>query len=110
VRELKIDRGFVTDMDTSTEAMAVVRSTIELGRTLDLTVVAEGIERTDQRRTLWDLGCQLGQGHLFARPLSQQRFLASLVKGPFGEALHQPDIAPVVRLPRPGDRRRDQIS
>jgi diguanylate cyclase (GGDEF)-like protein len=105
VRELKIDRGFVTDMDTSTEAMAVVRSTIELGRTLDLTVVAEGIERVDQRRTLWDLGCQLGQGHLFARPLSQQRFVASLVKGPFAETLHQPDIAPVVRLPR----RRDQI-
>jgi diguanylate cyclase (GGDEF)-like protein len=110
VKELKIDRSFVTEMDTSTEAMAVVRSTIELGRTLDLTVVAEGIERVDQRRTLWDLGCQLGQGHLFARPLSQQRFVASLVKGPFAEALHQPDVAQVVRLPRPGDRtRRDQL-
>lgn len=110
VRELKIDRSFVTDMDTSAEAMAVVRSTIELGRTLELSVVAEGIERVDQRRTLWDLGCQLGQGHLFARPLSQQRFVACLVKGSFAEALHQPDIAPVVRLPRPGDRaRRDQL-
>jgi len=110
VRELKIDRGFVTDMDTSAEAMAVVRSTIELGRALGLTVVAEGIERVDQRRTLWDLGCQLGQGHLFARPLSQQRFVASLVKGSFADAIHRPDIAPVVRLPRPGDRaRRDQL-
>jgi EAL domain-containing protein (putative c-di-GMP-specific phosphodiesterase class I) len=109
VRELKIDRTFVTDMDTSAEALAVVRSTVELGRALGLTVVAEGIERVDQRRTLWDLGCQLGQGHLFARPLSQQRFLATLVKGAFGDALHQPDIAPVLRLPRPGDRRRDQI-
>jgi len=109
VRELKIDRGFVTDMDTSAEALAVVRSTIELGRALGLTVVAEGIERVDQRRTLWDLGCQLGQGHLLARPLSQQRFLATLVKGSFGEALNQPGIAPVVRLPRPGDRRRDQL-
>jgi diguanylate cyclase len=109
VRELKIDRTFVTDMDTAPEALAVVRSTIELGRALGLTVVAEGIERVDQRRTLWDLGCQLGQGHLFARPLSQQRFLATLVKGEFGDALHQPGIAPVVRLPRPADRRRDQI-
>jgi diguanylate cyclase (GGDEF)-like protein len=108
VRELKIDRGFITDMDTSAEAMAVVRSTIELGRALGLTVVAEGIERVDQRRTLWDLGCHLGQGHLFARPLSQQRFVASLMKGPFGEAIHQPDMAQVVRLPRPGEQLRQR--
>jgi diguanylate cyclase (GGDEF)-like protein len=101
VKELKIDRSFVTDMDSSAEAMAVVRSTIELGRALGLTIVAEGIERVDQRRTLWDLGCHLGQGHLFARPLSQQRFLASLVKGPFGDSLY--GSAPVVRLPRPGE-------
>jgi diguanylate cyclase len=108
VRELKIDRGFITDMDTSAEAMAVVRSTIELGRALGLTVVAEGIERVDQRRTLWDLGCHLGQGHLFARPLSQQRFVASLMKGAFGEAIHQPDMAQVVRLPRPGEQLRQR--
>jgi len=103
VRELKIDRGFVTEMDSSAEAMAVVRSTIELGRALGLSVVAEGIERVDQRQTLWNLGCSLGQGHLFARPLSQQRFLSSLVKGTFGDALHTGQ-APVVRLPRPGEQ------
>ncbi|NUT37973.1 MAG: bifunctional diguanylate cyclase/phosphodiesterase [Hamadaea sp.] len=102
VRELKIDRGFVTDMDSSNEAMAVVRSTVELGRALGLAVVAEGIERVDQRHTLWNLGCSLGQGHLFARPLSQRRFLESLVKGPFAEALYSQ--TPVVRLPRPGDQ------
>jgi len=111
VRELKIDRSFVTDMDASAEAMAVVRSTIELGRALELAVVAEGIERVDQRQTLWNLGCGLGQGHLFARPMSQQRFLASLSKGAFGEALEGRQ-APVVRLPRAGEhfglrRRRD---
>lgn len=102
VRELKIDRGFVTDMDSSNEAMAVVRSTVELGRALGLAVVAEGIERVDQRHTLWNLGCGLGQGHLFARPLSQRRFLESLVKGPFAEALYSQ--TPVVRLPRPGEQ------
>jgi diguanylate cyclase len=102
VRELKIDRSFVTDMDASAEAMAVVRSTIELGRALGLAVVAEGIERVDQRQTLWNLGCSLGQGHLFARPLSQQRFLASLGKGTFGEVMEGRQ-APVVRLPRSGE-------
>ncbi|NUR71227.1 MAG: bifunctional diguanylate cyclase/phosphodiesterase [Hamadaea sp.] len=102
VRELKIDRSFVTDMDASAEAMAVVRSTVELGRALGLSVVAEGIERVDQRQTLWNLGCGLGQGHLFARPLSQQRFLASLGKGAFGDMIEGRQ-APVVRLPRAGE-------
>ncbi|WP_051366583.1 putative bifunctional diguanylate cyclase/phosphodiesterase [Hamadaea tsunoensis] len=101
VKELKIDRSFVTDMDSSAQALAVVRSTIELGRALGLTVVAEGIERVDQRRTLWNLGCHLGQGHLFARPLSQQRFVAALVRGQFAESLHEEGS--VVRLPRPGE-------
>ncbi|NUO56460.1 MAG: bifunctional diguanylate cyclase/phosphodiesterase [Hamadaea sp.] len=113
VRELKIDRSFVTDMDASAEAMAVVRSTIELGRALGLAVVAEGIERVDQRQTLWNLGCGLGQGHLFARPLSHQRFLASLGKSAFGEAMEGRQ-APVVRLPRTGEhfglRRRPRSS
>jgi EAL domain-containing protein (putative c-di-GMP-specific phosphodiesterase class I) len=67
VNELKIDRTFVSAMATSPEAAAVVRSTIELGRSLGLLVVAEGVEREEQRRVLWDLGCPAGQGHLFAR-------------------------------------------
>jgi diguanylate cyclase (GGDEF)-like protein len=67
VNELKIDRSFVAAMATSPEAAAVVRSTIELGRSLDLLVVAEGVEREEQRRVLWELGCPAGQGHLFSR-------------------------------------------
>lgn len=67
VHELKIDRSFVAAMGTSPEAAAVVRSTIELGRSLGLLVVAEGVEREEQRRALWELGCPAGQGHLFAR-------------------------------------------
>ncbi|MFD0787429.1 putative bifunctional diguanylate cyclase/phosphodiesterase, partial [Micromonospora azadirachtae] len=76
VHELKIDKSFVTAMESSTEAAAVIRSTLDLGRSLDLTVVAEGVESEPQRRALWQLGCTAGQGHLFARPMPAGTLLA----------------------------------
>lgn len=84
VHELKIDRAFVMAMETSVEAAAVIRSTVDLGRSLDLVVVAEGVESEPQRRTLWELGCSAGQGHLFARPMPAARLLATLHRGSGG--------------------------
>jgi len=63
---LKIDRTFVS---TGTGASPIARAVIELGRTLELEVIAEGIEHADQARWLADLGCRYGQGYLFARPV-----------------------------------------
>ncbi|WP_431935235.1 putative bifunctional diguanylate cyclase/phosphodiesterase [Micromonospora sp. RP3T] len=103
VHELKIDRSFVTAMETAPEAAAVIRSTLDLGRSLDLTVVAEGVESEPQRRTLWELGCTAGQGHLFARPLPAGALLAALQRGAGGRpgALAAPlhDTGAVIRLP-----------
>jgi EAL domain-containing protein (putative c-di-GMP-specific phosphodiesterase class I) len=66
VDEVKIDRSFVRKMDTSPEAAAIVRTTIELARALNLRVVAEGVERADQCATLTRLGCHAAQGfHLY---------------------------------------------
>ncbi|MCZ7426614.1 bifunctional diguanylate cyclase/phosphodiesterase [Micromonospora sp. WMMA1949] len=103
VHELKIDRSFVGAMETAPEAAAVIRSTLDLGRSLDLTVVAEGVESEPQRRALWELGCAAGQGHLFARPLPAAALLATLQRGHGGRtgalapALH--DTGAVIRLP-----------
>ncbi|MFI5834351.1 putative bifunctional diguanylate cyclase/phosphodiesterase [Micromonospora sp. NPDC051300] len=111
VHELKIDRSFVTAMETAPEAAAVIRSTLDLGRSLDLTVVAEGVESEPQRRALWELGCAAGQGHLFARPLAAGALLAALHRGAGGRpgALARPlhDAGAVIRLPgrRPGGAR-----
>jgi EAL domain-containing protein (putative c-di-GMP-specific phosphodiesterase class I) len=80
VYELKIDRSFVAAMHDSAPGV-VVRSTIDLGRSLGLHVVAEGVESEDQRRRLWELGCPTGQGHLFARPMPAHRLLAALRRG-----------------------------
>ncbi|MFF5054459.1 putative bifunctional diguanylate cyclase/phosphodiesterase [Micromonospora sp. NPDC000663] len=102
VHELKIDRSFVTTMESSAEAAAVIRSTLDLGRSLDLDVVAEGVESEPQRRALWELGCVAGQGHLFARPMPAGTLLAALQRGSGGRpgALATPlhDAGAVIRL------------
>ena len=104
VHQLKIDREFVRAVETSSEAAAVIRSTVDLARSLHLTVVAEGVESEPQRHALWELGCVAGQGHLFARPMGSGRLLATLQRGSGGRpgvlagALHP--VGSVVRMPR----------
>ncbi|MFC6562513.1 putative bifunctional diguanylate cyclase/phosphodiesterase [Actinoplanes utahensis] len=103
VHQLKIASEFVAGVETSAEAAAVVRTTVDLARNLHLTVVAEGVESEPQRRALWALGCLAGQGHLFARPYSAARFLGLLQRGSGGRpgvlaaTLHEEGS--VVRLP-----------
>jgi EAL domain-containing protein (putative c-di-GMP-specific phosphodiesterase class I) len=66
---LKIDRSFVAGVAKSTEDSALARGILTLGQTLGLETVAEGIETAEQLAALRELGCQLGQGYYFARPL-----------------------------------------
>ena len=66
---LKIDRSFVAGVAGSTEDSALARGILTLGQTLGLEAVAEGIETAEQLAALRELGCQLGQGFFFARPL-----------------------------------------
>jgi len=68
--EVKIDRSFVGAMDRSDTDAAVVRAIIDLGRSLGLRVVAEGVETAWQAARLRDLGCHLGQGYLYSRAVS----------------------------------------
>ena len=70
VGEIKIDRSFVTRMARGNEGEEVVRAIIAMGRAMGKRVVAEGIETELQCRKLLDLGCDGGQGYLFARPLT----------------------------------------
>ena len=66
---LKMDRSFlVSDHEADSSLAAAI---ISLGRSLKLDVVAEGVERLDQLPSLRDLGCELGQGFLFAEPMSK---------------------------------------
>jgi diguanylate cyclase (GGDEF)-like protein len=68
-KELKIDRSFVTGMMRDRGDEAIVRSTIELGRSLGRNVTAEGVEDEATLRLLGDLDCHAAQGYFLARPL-----------------------------------------
>jgi diguanylate cyclase (GGDEF)-like protein len=81
VNELKIDRAFVSGMEADRRNAAIVRSTIELGHNLGLTVVAEGVETDHELAELRRFGCDDAQGFLFARPMpaaSLERWLSGV--------------------------------
>ncbi len=67
---LKIDRAFVNRIGARSEAVSVVAAIILIARSLHIDVTGEGIETTDQMTILQDLGCDIGQGFLFSRPIS----------------------------------------
>lgn len=74
ISRIKIDRSFVSRMETSREAHAIVSATIALARSLDLEVVAEGVETASQARQLQALGCTLQQGYYFTAALPASEF------------------------------------
>jgi len=69
VNKLKIDRGFVVDLPCSDSDSAMARAIIALGKSLHLRVIAEGVETAAQETLLRELGCDLGQGYLYNRPM-----------------------------------------
>lgn len=81
--EIKIDRSFITDILDDGRAEAIVRSTIDLARNLELSVVAEGIETEAVMAHLADLGCATGQGYVISRPLPAEELTPQLA-GAFG--------------------------
>ena len=74
--EIKVDQSFVLKMQTDPEAQAIAETVIMLGHKLGLTVVAEGIEDAATLAQLKLLNCQVGQGFLFAKPMSPSDFIS----------------------------------
>ena len=69
---LKIDRQFIHNLSVSDKDAAITTSIIQLAHNLGLKVVAEGVEEEVQLHTLRQLGCDIGQGYLFSRPMSAE--------------------------------------
>jgi predicted signal transduction protein with EAL and GGDEF domain len=69
IERIKVDRSFVSGLGQKAESPVVVKSIVDLGHSLGLKVMAEGIETRDQLDFLKAVGCELGQGYLFARPM-----------------------------------------
>ncbi len=73
-QKLKIDRSFVNGIAKARDNRNIIRAVIELGNSLGMTVLAEGIEDREQLDHLAGLGCDEGQGYLFAKPMPEDEF------------------------------------
>ncbi|WP_169828896.1 putative bifunctional diguanylate cyclase/phosphodiesterase [Marinobacterium jannaschii] len=78
VNVLKIDRSFILAWSLRQEDLSVLRAIIQLGKTLNLVIVAEGIETAEDKELLRKEGCELGQGFYFSRPVSAEQITALL--------------------------------
>jgi len=70
VGKLKIDRSFVNDLETDPDDWAIASTIVSMGRSLRMTVLAEGVETAEQLAQLRKMGCDMAQGYFFSRPIS----------------------------------------
>ena len=83
---LKIDKSFVQDVCTNKDDAAITTAIIAMAHSLELIIIAEGIEEVDQLEFLHHRGCEIGQGYLFGKPLPVEdmtKFLQQLSQQPF---------------------------
>jgi EAL domain-containing protein (putative c-di-GMP-specific phosphodiesterase class I) len=74
IRELKIDRSFMRNIERDANALAIATAVIRVGQSLKMAVVAEGVETEGQRQLLAGLGCNVVQGYLCAPAMSPEAF------------------------------------
>ncbi|WP_137137073.1 EAL domain-containing protein [Rhizobium sp. FKY42] len=92
VDRLKIDRGITTGIAASPRNQAIISALIRLGEALSMTILAEGVETEEESRTLRSLGCQIGQGYLFSRPMNA-RALEDWLRHPRARSLSKAAVA-----------------
>ncbi|WP_247255893.1 putative bifunctional diguanylate cyclase/phosphodiesterase [Pseudomonas moorei] len=84
--ELKIDRGFITELAQGNDDAAIVSAIVALGQTLGLKIVAEGVETAEQQNLLTQLGCHTLQGFLLGSPMTAEQLVKSLTATAIDEA------------------------
>ncbi|WP_290676385.1 EAL domain-containing protein [Aquabacterium sp.] len=99
ISELKIDRSFVQDLGDTPQSGAVVSAIIALARALGLRVIAEGVENVTQMEVLYNLGCHICQGFLFARPMPAAQVEQWLIDTQSGQTLPRIASAALVSDP-----------
>jgi diguanylate cyclase (GGDEF)-like protein/PAS domain S-box-containing protein len=83
---VKIDRSFIANLSGSAHTQKLVRSVIEMAKSLELQSIAEGIETPRQLQIVQALGCEIAQGYLFSRPAEPQRIAELIGGGPLFDA------------------------
>jgi len=82
INKLKIDRSLIADIHRDRNDEAIARAVIMLGELLELDIVAEGIENSEQQHFILKHGCHIAQGFLFSRPVSADQLIGMLPGGP----------------------------
>jgi diguanylate cyclase (GGDEF)-like protein len=109
--EIKIDRTFVFSCGLSPESRKVVRSIVELGKSLGLITVAEGVESREALAYLQELGCDLAQGYYFAKPMMPEELARWLLEYSRDEELRRQSSLESLRiLDTPREDRFDRIT
>ncbi len=98
---VKVDRSFVSQLGTATPDATIVEMVVNLARTMQLDVVAEGVETERQQRLLKAIGCPLGQGYLFAKPCSAAGIEKSIMGVADSDLTEQVDLIEPVDLSEP---------
>ena len=96
--ELKIDRGFVRELTHQPEDAAIISAVVALGRTLNLEIVAEGVETAAQQEFLMNVGCNSLQGFLLGRPMPPMDLIAAINNGSVAWHRQPADANAVPRL------------
>lgn len=91
--ELKIDRSYVTDCNTDRTNAGLCETIVEMAHRFGLKTVAEGIETPHESHKLQGLGCNIGQGYLFAKPMAFEQFVSLLRRGTQSAAQHTRNAA-----------------
>jgi EAL domain-containing protein (putative c-di-GMP-specific phosphodiesterase class I) len=92
--ELKIDRSYVTNCNADRFNAGLCETIVEMSKRFGLKTVAEGIETTHESHKLQGIGCDVGQGYLFARPMSKQQFIGTVSRRLVGRAVPAPQRSP----------------
>ena len=78
---LKIDKSFLDfDLDMDIRDEIIIRDIVEMGKHLDLQIIAEGVETQEQSNFLESIGCDIAQGYFYGKPMSVEDFEALLLK------------------------------
>lgn len=96
--KLKIDREFVDKIDERSDSRAICKALVELGRGLNLTVLAEGVERREEVETLLSLGCHVFQGFYFSKPLPPDDLLSWMEASRWASSRWSPSPQPARNL------------